>query len=295
VAWIGGLMGLAVACIACIACGGRAVAGGPGNGASAPDGGGGADDTVVDGAVVDGAAVDAAVVDVAADRSPGAPADDDAGDASADVAAETAPPACTLAVPTFMPPDQSSILAGTTVSISDPATVQGLEIYYTLDGTIPDHASPLYTGPIQINDSLTVHAMAVAPGSGCGDSQIGVASYQVIPLCPIDALPPPSPVFRPPAGKYPGDFDVTLSVAVSSATICYTLDGQTVPACEPASPPCIAGLLYDAATPIHVDATVRDAQGNVTIQAVACVPFPFVDSGCPWPGPSMVISQLYTE
>lgn len=80
----------------------------------------------------------------------------------------------TAATPKF------SLAAGTystkqVVTLSD-ATV-GAKIYYTLDGSGPSTASPVYTGPIAVNTSLTIEALAVA--SGYSNSGLARADYTV--------------------------------------------------------------------------------------------------------------------
>ena len=48
-------------------------------------------------------------------------------------------------------------------------------IRYTLDGTAPDETSPVYVGPIIVNDTVTIKARAFAPG--CNASAVAVADY----------------------------------------------------------------------------------------------------------------------
>jgi Legume lectin domain/Chitobiase/beta-hexosaminidase C-terminal domain len=62
-----------------------------------------------------------------------------------------------------------------TISISD--TTAGAKIYYTLDGTTPTAASNLYSAPFQIVNSLTLKAMAVAPGYL--NSTLALANYTI--------------------------------------------------------------------------------------------------------------------
>ena len=48
-------------------------------------------------------------------------------------------------------------------------TFDNAEIHYTLDGTVPDAQSPLYTDSIQVNQDVTIQAIAIRPQ---GNSQI---------------------------------------------------------------------------------------------------------------------------
>jgi hypothetical protein len=73
-----------------------------------------------------------------------------------------------------------SVQAGTytsvqTVAITD-STV-GTQIYYTTNGTTPTTASTLYTGPLTVNASETVEAIAVE--TGYDPSAVGSAAYVI--------------------------------------------------------------------------------------------------------------------
>jgi hypothetical protein len=80
---------------------------------------------------------------------------------------------CT-AVPTFSP------FAGTyataqSVSISYPVT--GATIYYTTNGTTPTTSSTVYTGPITVNSTETIRAIATV--TGYSNSATGSAAYTI--------------------------------------------------------------------------------------------------------------------
>src|SRR5262249_34655647 len=69
--------------------------------------------------------------------------------------------------PDFSPPVVFSRPAGTFV---DPFTLTlsagsgQAQIHYTTDGTLPTEASPVYSGPISVNNTLQVRAMSTTPG-----------------------------------------------------------------------------------------------------------------------------------
>jgi hypothetical protein len=123
----------------------------------------------------------------------------------------------TVAAPVFNP---VSGTYSTPLDVTITTAAPGATIHYTLDGTIPTMLSPTYTGPIHVNTSTTIHALAGE--SGYVPSVVTVATYQ---------LPQPTvaaPVFNPASGTYSAPLDVTITTATPGATIHYTLDG-TIP------------------------------------------------------------------
>ncbi|KAI7258242.1 hypothetical protein KC345_g10600, partial [Hortaea werneckii] len=76
------------------------------------------------------------------------------------------------AAPVFDPP--SSSFRGTQ-EISLSSTTPGAEIYYTLDGSVPTSASPRYTGPFTVEETVTVQAFAAK--ENMDDSQLQSAVY----------------------------------------------------------------------------------------------------------------------
>jgi len=71
-------------------------------------------------------------------------------------------PAIFLAAPTITPAG-GSFTNSQTVTLAD--ATAGVSIYYTLDGTMPNTGSRLYTGPITLTGSALVQAVAIAPGA----------------------------------------------------------------------------------------------------------------------------------
>jgi hypothetical protein len=78
------------------------------------------------------------------------------------------------ATPMFAPPP--GIYTSTqSVTISD--TTTGATIFFTTDGSTPTTASPVYTGPITVASSATLHALAAAPGAT--PSAVASATYTI--------------------------------------------------------------------------------------------------------------------
>lgn len=74
------------------------------------------------------------------------------------------------------------------VSLSDPTA--GSTIHYTLDGSGPSASSPVYAGLILIANSMTIQALAVAPGYA--NSGVARADYSIVtskgPSIPSSAI-----------------------------------------------------------------------------------------------------------
>jgi chitobiase/beta-hexosaminidase-like protein len=200
-----------------------------------------------------------------------------------------APPAC--AAPTFMPA-AGAVVLGTTVTIVPPANFpanfpQGSgTIYYTVDGTIPTHASPAYSGPIQINATETIHAIASDPAV-CTDSTIALATFTVVAPCaccdPLQGCIAFLPVaFNPPTTTQANDFLVQLTDSDPAATICFTFGANNPPpactvtaasaTCSGTSPTYnpVAGL--GATGSVTINGGVTTAAGTVVVNAMSCAP-----------------------
>jgi hypothetical protein len=139
------------------------------------------------------------------------------------------PPA---ASPTF------SLAAGSytssqSVTISD--STSGATIYYTTNGTTPTTSSNVYSGPITVNSSETLEAIATA--TGYSQSAVGSAAFTITP-------PAATPTFSSAAGIYTSSQSVSILDTTSGATIYYTTDGTT---------PTTASVAYSG--PITVSST----------------------------------------
>jgi kumamolisin len=119
----------------------------------------------------------------------------------------------TAAIPTFSP-SPGSYSGPQSVSISDSSP--GVTIYYTTDGSTPTTSSPIYTGPITISTSTTLHG--IASGNGYPTSSVGGGVYTITTAVPS---------FSPGSGTYNTPQTVTMSDATPGVTIYYTTNGST--------------------------------------------------------------------
>jgi hypothetical protein len=78
------------------------------------------------------------------------------------------------AAPT-MNPKPGSYNSNQSVTLSD--ATPGAVIHYTSDGSTPTATSPVYSKPLQVNRSETIHAIAVA--RGYGNSPVALGSYTI--------------------------------------------------------------------------------------------------------------------
>jgi streptogramin lyase len=157
----------------------------------------------------------------------------------------TPTPPTPLPTPQAATPDISP-LSGTftsaqTLTLTD--TTPAAAIYFTLDGTPPTTASTVYAGPISVFSSLSVQAMAVAPGYS--PSSVASAVFTIVP-------PPPSvtvtPTITPSGGSFIAAQSVTIADTTSGAAIYYTTDG---------SMPTLASSVYTVPVSILTSSTVQ--------------------------------------
>ena len=135
-------------------------------------------------------------------------------------ASQAAAAASTPAYGGTMPP-KFSVKSGT---YNAPTTVKlttrsrGATIYYTTDGWTPTPASPRYRGPITIDSTTTLQAIAVAPS--CFPSAVSSAQY-IIAGTDDNAsalVPPLVPPFPMPYGARPVPVQLEFGANVSSQT-----------------------------------------------------------------------------
>lgn len=117
-------------------------------------------------------------------------------------------------IPVFSP-SSCAFHPSTNVTISCAAATA--TIRYTVDGTAPDETSPVYVGPILVNDTVTIKARAFAPG--CNASAVAVADY----------------VYDPGDGPQKGDnFDDPFEIRGASGThVVADNEPYTIEAGEP--------------------------------------------------------------
>ena len=114
-------------------------------------------------------------------------------------------------------PRGGNVEAGTEVTIT--CATEGATIHYTTDGSTPDETSATYSGPITVNTSMTIKAMAVK--TDMKNSSVASGTYTIaMPTCA-------NVTFNPAPGGVLSGTEVTLSCATDGATIYYTTDGST--------------------------------------------------------------------
>jgi hypothetical protein len=147
--------------------------------------------------------------------------------------------AATVAAPTFSPAGGTY---ATAQSVTISSTTTGASIRYTIDGTTPTSTTgTLYAGPVSINATTTLKAIAYKSGST--DSSVTSAVYT------ISASVVAAPVFNPAGGTYSTAQSVTITSATSGASIRYTTNGTT--------PTSTTGTLYAGPVAIGATATLK--------------------------------------
>jgi hypothetical protein len=113
-------------------------------------------------------------------------------------------------------PDGGTFSTAQAVAINDAQS--GLTIYYTLNGTTPTTASAVYTGPITVETSETLEA--IAAGGSYSASLPAIAVFTI-------AQPTPAPTIMPQGGTFSSAVTVTITDSSPNASIYYTVNGST--------------------------------------------------------------------
>lgn len=121
----------------------------------------------------------------------------------------------TVATPVISP-NGGTFASAQTVSLS--STTSGAAIRYTIDGTDPTSASPLYSAPFSIAaPGKTVKAIGLK--TGMGDSLVAAAVFKI-----GDQPQVAPPVFAPGSGTYTSAQSVQLSSTTGGASIYYSIN-----------------------------------------------------------------------
>jgi glucose/arabinose dehydrogenase len=147
---------------------------------------------------------------------------------------------------------------GGPVTVSLTSATAGAAIRYTLNGTTPTSASPLYSGPLVLPSTTTVQARTFV--AGFLDSAVATATFTI--AAPTAA----TPSITPGAGSFTGPVSVSLASTSAGATIRYTTDDSL---------PTSASTLYAGPFSVSSTHTVKARAFAVTMQdsAVASATF----------------------
>ncbi len=152
-----------------------------------------------------------------------------------------------------------SVPAGTyhTAKTVELTTEPDATIYYTTDGNVPTEASTVYEGPITVDTTMTIKAIAVDEAGNI--SNVASADYTI----DLDTDLPDPVTFSVPGGVYNSARSVELS-AEEGATIYYTTDGNA---------PSVNSTEYTGAINVDENMTIKaiavDEAGNVSELAEA--------------------------
>jgi hypothetical protein len=124
-------------------------------------------------------------------------------------------------------------------------------IHYTIDGTNPTAASPVYDGtPFHIAQQTTIKAFVTAI-SGYTASPVVAQTYSVIPATPF---------VSPAAGTYTTGVNVTITDTTPGSIIYYTTDGST---------PTVASTRYTAPLPLPAKSIQETIRAFATLDGVS--------------------------
>jgi hypothetical protein len=136
-------------------------------------------------------------------------------------------------------PNGGSFATAQQVTLSDGTA--GAVIYYTIDGSVPTTASPIYNSPISVDSgSVTIKAIAQAPGFS--SSSVASATYT------IQLTAAATPTFSPGTNTYTSAQSVTISDTTAGATIYYTTNGTA---------PTTSSAVYGSAIAVSASTTLE--------------------------------------
>jgi alpha-L-arabinofuranosidase len=150
---------------------------------------------------------------------------------------DTSGNAAAASAPLFSVPG-GTYTSAQTVSITDPTP--NATIYYTTNGSAPTTSSSVYSGPLTVNSTETVNAIAAA--SGYTASGVSTAAYT------INLSSAASPVFSVATGTYSGTQTVAIADSTPGAAIYYTTNGSS---------PTASSALYTGAISISATTTLN--------------------------------------
>lgn len=107
-----------------------------------------------------------------------------------------------------------------TVSLYNRDETKGI-IRYTTDGSEPNHASPVYSGPIEVSSDMTIKAYAIMGGRA--DSEMMTAAYTIDAGAVTEKAQKPKVIFL---GKDEANNQLVKLSAPAGMNIFYTTDGS---------------------------------------------------------------------
>jgi hypothetical protein len=117
-----------------------------------------------------------------------------------------------VATPVFTPPSGANVPVDVTISCA----TTGAVIRYTLDGSLPDTASTLYTGAVHLAEAGMVRARAFEDG---WTPSVASVAYYGPPLPPLDAQVTRTVSTNPPFAPV-----VSLSAAPGTNAVCFAVE-----------------------------------------------------------------------
>ena len=110
-------------------------------------------------------------------------------------------------------------------------------IFYTTDGSTPSTESTRYTGPVSIDRTLTLKAIATKTGQN--DSNVESATYEIKVATPTFSVSP---------GSFDEVQNISLSCATTGVSYYFTEDGKT---------PTTSSILYSGSIEIPTTRTIK--------------------------------------